>query len=427
LTTKWVFKIKRGEQGQIVKFKARLCVRGFEQVLGIDFEEVFSPVMRHNSLRTLLALAAVHDYEIQQMYVTTAFLHGELEEDVYICAPEGAGFLPGTVLKLDRSIYGLKQAPRVFNTTLNAHIVGQMGFKQCVTDPCVYIKETPSGLMYLAVYVDDLLIIGKDMREVNIIKADLRREFEMDDRGDAAFILGIQIERDRAARTLIMKQTQYARDVVERFKMEKSKCRLRVPIHPKTNFSAEDCPTTPEDIEYMKSVPYRSAIGSLMYLATCTRPDISYAVSMCASYMHNPGRAHWEAVKSILAYVNMTQARGLIYGTRDCNGDMLDKVYVYVDSDHDGNLNNRRSRTGYVAMLHGGAISWKTRLQERTSLSSTEAEYYAASEGFAEARWFRMFLAELQLNQMEPTVILEDNQSCISLSEPSISIQNQAD
>ena len=292
-----------------------------------------------------------------------------------------------------------------------------MGFQQCKTDPCVYIKETTTGPVYLAVYVDDLLIVGKDMAEVNIVKSDLGREFQMDDRGDVEYILGIQVIRDRAARTLSMVQTQYARDVVKKFKMENSKCKIKVPMHPKTKFSMEDCPTEEEELEYMKKVPYRSAIGSLMYLATCTRPDISYAVSMCASYMHNPGRVHWEAVKNILAFVNETQSRGLIYGARDHTDEMMNLVYMYVDADHAGDLDNRRSRTGYVTMLNGGAVSWKTRLQERTSISSTEAEYYAASEGYAEAKWFRMFLAEIQVTQNQPTVILEDNKSCISLSE----------
>ena len=417
LTTKWVFKIKRGEHGQIIKFKARLCVRGFEQQHGIDFEEVFSPVMRHNSLRTLLSLAAVHDYEVKQMDVTTAFLHGELEEDVYIWAPEGSGFDPGTVLKLDKSIYGLKQAPRVFNTSLNKHIVERMGFKQCITDPCVYIKETPSGPIYLAVYVDDLLIIGKNIEEVNTVKVDLSKEFMMEDRGDVEYILGIQVIRDRKERTLTIKQTQYAKDVVKRFKMHNSKCRLKVPIHPNTKFNSDDCPQTQADIDFMKRVPYRSAIGSLMYLATCTRPDISYAVSMCASFMHNPGQVHWDAVKNILAYVNSTQDRGITYGSRECSQEMTDLVYAYVDADHAGDTDNRRSRTGYVMMLHGGAVSWKTRLQDRTSMSSTEAEYYAASEGFGEAKWFRMLLAEIGVQLINPTVILEDNKSCINLSE----------
>jgi hypothetical protein len=417
LTTKWIFKIKRGEQGQIVKFKARLCVRGFEQEHGIDFEEVFSPVMRHNSLRSLLAIAAVNDYEVQQMDVTTAFLHGELQEDVYIWAPEGTGFETGSVLKLDKSLYGLKQAPRVFNTTLNQHVVKSMGFKKCLTDPCVYIKETTSGPVYLAVYVDDLLIIGKETREINIVKADLGKEFQMDDRGEVEYILGIQVVRDRNARTLKLVQTQYAKDVVKKFNMQNSKSRKHVPILPKTKFSSDDCPTEPSEIEYMKKVPYRSAIGSLMYLATCTRPDISYAVSMCASYMHNPGRAHWEAVKQILAYVKDTQSRGIIYGRSESSDEMKNTVYVYVDADHAGDLDNRKSRTGYVTMMNGGAVSWKTRLQDRVSISSTEAEYYAASEGFGEAKWFRMFMAELKLNQVQPTVILEDNQSCINLAE----------
>lgn len=416
LTTKWVFKIKTGPQGQIERFKGRLCVRGFEQQLGIDFEEVFSPVMRHNRLRTLLSLAAVNDLEVKQMDVKTAFLHGELEEEVYIYAPEGAGYESGSILKLDKSLYGLKQAPRVFNTVLNEHIVKEMDFKQCLTDPCVYVKMTKSGPVYLAVYVDDLIIVGKEIVEIDKIKVDLKKEFSMDDRGDAEYILGMQIERDRQARTLVLKQTQYAKDVIGKFHMNNSKCPSKIPIRPDNKMSAADCPTTPEEKSHMKRIPYRSAIGSLMYLATCTRPDISYAVSVCASYMHNPGRVHWDAVKGILAYVNMTKDRGLIFGRNQTEG-MKDTVYVYTDADHAGNTDNRRSRTGYVTMFNGSTVSWKTRLQDRVGISSTEAEYYAASEAFGEAKWFRMFLAELNLQQSEPTVILEDNQSCINLSQ----------
>jgi len=371
--------------------------------------------MRHNSLRTLLSLAAVNDLEIKQMDVKTAFLHGELEEDVYIYAPEGAGYEPGTILKLHKSLYGLKQAPRVFNTVLNEHIVKEMGFKQCLSDPCVYVKMTNSGPVYLAVYVDDLIIIGKDVNEIDTIKDGLRKEFDMDDRGDAEYILGMQIERDRSAKTLKLTQTQYARDVVKKFNMDKSSCGIKVPIRSDTKMSGADCPTTPKDKADMKKIPYRSAIGSLMYLATCTRPDITYAVSMCASFMHNPGRVHWRAVKDILAYVNSTKSRGLIFGEKQDG--MKDTMYVYTDADHAGNTDNRRSRTGYVTMLNGSAVSWKTRLQDRVGISSTEAEYYAASEAFGEAKWFRMFLAELNLQQSEPTVILEDNQSCINLSQ----------
>ena len=222
LTTKWIFKVKKGKHGQIEKFKARLCVRGFEQQKGIDFDEVFSPVMRHNSLRTLLLLAATHDWEIKQMDVRTAFLHGELEEEVYIYAPEGSGYPEGAILKLDKSLYGLKQAPRVFNNALNDHLEN-IGFKRCDTDPCVYVKETDHGPIYLAVYVDDLLLIGDNIAEIDLIKADLSLKFDMDDRGDASYILGMSIQRDRVAKTLELSQGQYARDVVTRFKMNNSK------------------------------------------------------------------------------------------------------------------------------------------------------------------------------------------------------------
>ena len=416
LTTKWIFKIKRGAQGQIEKFKARLCVRGFEQEQGIDFEGVFSPVMRHNSLRTLMAIAAVNDLEVKQLDIRTAFLHGYLEEDVYIYAPKGSGYEPEDILKLDKSLYGLKQAPRVFNSALNEY-VETMGFKACLTDPCIYVKQSMHGVVYLAVYVDDLLIIGPNETDIIKIKSELSQKFDIEDKGDVSFVLGMKIDRDRERKTLTITQKQYAEDVAKKFRMENAKCKTGIPIHPKLKFTRDDCPQTDEEKQYMKKVPYRSAIGALMYLATCTRPDIAYAVSACASFMHDPGKKHWEAVKQIISYVNATSYRGLIYGNKESHDHMVDTIYLYTDADHAGDLDNRRSRTGYVVMLHGSAVSWKTKLQERVGISSTEVEYYSASEAFSEARWFRMFMAEILKHQKDPNIILEDNEGCIKLSE----------
>ena len=146
--------------------------------------------------------------------------------------------------------------------------------------------------------------------------------------------------------------------------MENAKCRTGIPIHPKLKFTRDDCPQTDEEKQYMKKVPYRSAIEALMYLATCTRPDIAHAVSGCASFMHDPDKKHWEAVKQIISYVNATSYRGRIYGNKESHDHMVDTIYLYTDADHAGDLDNRRSSKGYVVMLHGGAVSWKTKWQE---------------------------------------------------------------
>lgn len=416
LTTKWVFKIKRGDRDQIEKFKARLCVRGFEQEQGVDYDEVFSPVMRHNSLRTLLSIAAANDLEIEQLDVRTAFLEGTLEEDVYITVPQGTDHDRSKVLKLDKALYGTKQGPRVFNNTLNDFLVN-IGFKRCTTDPCVYtLLSEEDDPIYLGVYVDDMIIIGADQLRIARIKADIKSRFDIDDKGPVDFILGMKVERDRENRMLYLHQEQYAKNVIKKFNMLDSKCKIGVPMSDNLKLSKDDCPQTEEEKKRMASVPYRSAIGALMYLATCTRPDISYAVSVCASFMQNPGYKHWMAVKNILAYVNSTKKRGLSYGTRYSSEEWLNYVYLYADADHAGDVDKRRSRTGYVTLLNGGAVSWKTRLQDRVAMSSTEAEYYALAEASSEAVWFRMLMNELHIRQLKPTAILEDNESAINLA-----------
>ena len=167
---------------------------------------------------------------------------------------------------------------------------------------------------------------------------------------DVSFVLGMKIERDRIRKTLMITQKQYAKEVAKRFNMNNSKCKSEIPIHSKLKFTKEYCPQTEEEKKYMRKVPYRSAIGALTDVfsnATCTRPDIAYAVSVCASHMHDPGKKHWEAVKQIISYVNVKSYRGLLCGNKE-NHDHMDDIYLYTDADHAGDLDNRRSRTGYV-------------------------------------------------------------------------------
>ena len=181
----------------------------------------------------------------------------------YIYAPEGSGYKPDDILKLDKSLYGLKQAPRVFNTALNEY-VEQLGFiTACLTDPCIYTKRSEYGEIYIAVYVDDLLIIGPNENEIDHIKTQLSEKFDIEDKGDISFVLGMKIERDRIRKTLMITQKQYAEEVAKRFNMSNSKCKSGIPIHPKLKFTKEDCPQSEEEKKYMRKVPYRSAIGAL--------------------------------------------------------------------------------------------------------------------------------------------------------------------
>ncbi|KAK8597315.1 hypothetical protein V6N13_001938 [Hibiscus sabdariffa] len=310
------------------------------------------------SIRILLAVAAFHDYEIWQMDVKTAFLNGKLEEDVYMTLPEG--FVTpenaGKVCKLQRSIYGLKQASRSWNLRFN-EATQEFGFIRNEDEPCVYKKFSGSIVSFLILYVDDILIIGNDKPTLQSIKTWLSSCFSMKDLGEAAYILGVKIYRDRSRRLLCLSKSTYIEKVLKRFGMEESK-RGFLPMRHGISLSKEMCPSTPQERERMSQIPYASVIGSIMYAMICTRPDLSYALSMTSRYQANPGEGHWTAVKNILKYLRRTKDVFLVYG-------------------------------GFVFYLNGGAVSWKSSKQD------TEAEYIAASEAAKEVVWIKKFITGL--------------------------------
>ncbi|KAK8562295.1 hypothetical protein V6N12_010379 [Hibiscus sabdariffa] len=277
---KWVFKKKTDMDGNVQIYKGRLVAKGYRQIHGIDYDETFSPVAMFKSIRILLAIAAFHDYEIWQMDVKTAFLNGKLEEDVYMTQPEG--FVTpenaGKVCKLQRSIYGLKQASRSWNLRFN-NAIKEFGFIRNEDEPCVYKKFSGSIVSFLILYVDDILIIGNDIPTLQSVKAWLSSCFSMKDLGEAAYILGVKIYRDRSKRLLGLSQSTYIDKVLKRFNMEASKKGF-LPMTNGISLSKEMCPSTSQERERMSQIPYDSAIGSIMYAMICTRPDLSYSLSM---------------------------------------------------------------------------------------------------------------------------------------------------
>lgn len=416
LTAKWIYKRKEGVPGvEGARWKARLVVRGCNQREGIDYNEVFSPVVRHTSIRMLLAFVALYDLELEQLDVKTAFLYGELEEEIYMKQPEGFA-IPGKesqVCRLKKSLYGLKQAPRQWYKKFDTFMVEQ-GYTRSRYDSCVYFRQYSDGsFIYLLLYVDDMLIASKDKTLINKLKSQLSREFEMKDLGAAKKILGMEMEilRDRKAGKLYLSQGHYLEKVLARFNMGNCKA-VSTPLAAHFKLSADCCPTTEEDIERMSHVPYASAVDSLMYAMVCTRPDLSYVVSVVSRYMHNPGKDHWEAVKWILRYVKGTAGKGLVF---DRAKTTTGNVVGFVDSDYAEDLDRRRSISGYIFTLCGGAISWKASLQSIASLSTTEAEYVAATEGVKEATWLRGLVTELGVPQ-DATVVFSDSQSAIHLT-----------
>jgi transposase InsO family protein len=403
LGVRFVFTIKRDANGNIERYKARLVVKGYLQREGVDFNEVFAPVSKHTTLRALLALVAAEDLELHQLDIKTAFLNGDLEEEVYVEQPPGfeqGG--PGIVCHLKKALYGLRQAPRAWHLKLKAELA-KMGFAPSEADPALFIRKQEGGNIYLLVYVDDILVAGKRLDDVTQVKKEICATFEARDMGEAHFFLGLEITRDRSARTLKLSQRRATADLVAKFGMED--CKLRdAPLPISTRL------TKAEGTALDTSVyPYCELVGGLLYLSVCTRPDIAQAVGALTRYMAHPTDAHWRGAKSVLRYLASSLDVGLTF--RDDGH----RLYGYCDADYAGCYDTRRSTTGYVFKLMGGVVSWSSKLQPTVAVSTTEAEYMAAAHAVKEALWLRKLSSDLGVAEAKPVTIRCDNQAALSL------------
>ncbi|KAJ9544136.1 hypothetical protein OSB04_023843 [Centaurea solstitialis] len=349
------------------------------------------------SIRILMAISAYFNYEIWQMDVKTAFLNGKLTEAVYMQQPEG--FVdpknPNKVCKLLKSIYGLKQTSRSWNLDFDVRIK-EFGFTKSEFEPCVYTKFSGSILTFLVLYS---------------VKAWLSKCFQMKDLGEAAFILGIKIYGNRYRRLIGLSQGTYIDKILKRFRMDESKKGF-IPMQHGIVLSKTQCPESSQDKDKMKSIPYASVIGSIMYAMLCTRPDVAYSVSVTSRYQQNPGEAHWVAVKNILKYLRHTKEMFLVFGGSE------DEISVtgYSDASFQIDRDDYRSQSWYVFTLNGGAISWKSSKQDTIADSTTEAEYIAASDTAKEAVWLRNFITDLRVvaSISRPVDIYCDNSGAVA-------------
>jgi hypothetical protein len=412
VSCKWVFKVKHNADGGVERYKARLVARGFTQTEGIDYHETYSPVVKMTSIRVLLSIVAIHDLELHQMDVKTAFLNGHLEEEIYMHQPEGF-IKPGEehlVCKLNRTLYGLKQSPRVWYQTIDKFFA-EMGFKRIEGDYGLYVIWTEQVKCIIALYVDDLLLACNTMAYLNEVKQKLHNEYEMKDLGEANYVLGIQIERNRQIHEIYLNQQQYVQSVLERFRMLDCKP-VSTPMEPHIRLTKSLPPSTEKEKQEIESIPYQSAVGSLMYAMTCTRPDIAFAVSAVSRYCSNYGSSHWIAVKRIMRYLKGTADYRLKLG-----GSRQAILSGYCDADWAGDLDERKSTTGYAFYIGQGVVSWNSKRQTTVALSTAEAEYMAATQAAKEALWLKHLLAEIGFSLPQSIVIQGDNQGCIALTK----------
>lgn len=298
-------------------------------------------------------------------------------------------------------MYGLKQAGRQWNKKL--------GFVQSRLDPCVYFKVKDKSIIIVAIYVDDFIIFSNDNDMTSYLKSNLQKGFKMKDLGNAEFCIGMHIARDNTSGKISLDQRKYTEEILDRFNM--SDCNpVKTPADGNQKLSRLMSPKNDAETLEMSKVPYQEAVGCLIHLVQGTRPDIAYAVHDVSRFNNNPGKEHWSAVKQIFRYLKGTMDLKLEF-----NKESNSNLTGYSDSDYAGDLDERRSCTGFVFIRNGGAISWNSRRQETVAISSTEAEYMALSSATQEALWLRQFESEFW-SLGEPTTIFCGNQSAIKLA-----------
>jgi hypothetical protein len=403
----WVFKIKRDG-----RYKSRLCATGYSQIRGVDFNETFAPTLSFKSIRTILAIAAAEDLTLRHLDVTTAFLYGTLPSDqpaLFMSPPRALNATSNLVCKLQKGIYGLRQSSRLWNAELNAFLIS-LGFSRHVTDPCVYSRRVGEDVLVLAVYVDDIIVAASSRRQAKWVQSRLFAKYQMTDCGPLEWFLGCHIRHDKKAKTISIDQSHYIETILLRYGMQNCKP-VSTPAEPGFVMTSLMSPQNEQERRFMADKPYRGVIGSLMFAMVCTRPDISLSVGLVCRYMHDPGKRHWQAALRILAYLRGHTDLGITY-----DGHRGLVPYAYSDASWADDRDQRRSTTGFVLFLAGAAISWKSRLQPTTSLSSTEAEYKSAGAGVQEILAVRSALVELGYPHAAPTTLFEDNQGAISLA-----------
>uniref|UniRef100_A0A6N2KBQ3 Uncharacterized protein n=2 Tax=Salix viminalis TaxID=40686 RepID=A0A6N2KBQ3_SALVM len=398
----WIFRHKKKSDGSFERYKARLVGDGAGQQPGIDCGETFSPVVKPATIRTVISLALSQSWCLHQLDVKNAFLHGNLDETVYMHQPPGFRHPdhPDYVCLLKKSLYGLKQAPRAWYQRF-ADYVDTLGFSHSVSDHSLFIYRQGNDIAYILLYVDDIILAASSATLRQSIMSKLGSEFSMKDLGPLSYFLGISVTRHSGG--IFLSQQKYAEEIIERVGMSSSKP-SSTPVDTKAKLSLSS------GNPYHDPTEYRSLAGALQYL-TFTRPDISYAVQQICLFMHDPRSQHMSALKRIIRYVKGTSTFGLhLYPSS------IHDLLSYTDADWGGCPDTRRSTSGYCVYLGDNLISWSAKRQPTLSRSSAEAEYRGVANVVSESCWLRNLLLELHCPVSKATLVYCDNVSAVYLS-----------
>jgi hypothetical protein len=412
LGSRYIHVIKR-KLGAVDRRKTRLVVLGCSQRAGLDYGETFAPVAKASTIRILFALAQVYSLQIHQMDVETAFLYAPLKEVIYMKPPSGMKDVPKNhCLQLRKSLYGLKQAPTNFNQHID-EFIRNMGFVRCVLDNCLYVMMLDHAKIVLALYVDDIIILGDNLDVINDVKDSFKDSFQMKDLGVLTHYLGMRITREH--NVLKVDQTQYAKDVVQKFtrlmSTNSKKYKKNVPFYRDMKLTRTERMSKGQT-KYAKNFPYQEVMGSLLYLAINTRPDISYAVNVLCRFNSSPTYSACRSAVRLLHYIKATLDYGIQYTGNHLN------VEGWSDSDWGGDLDTRRSTTGYTVRIANGPVSWKSCLQSTLASSVMEAEYMASYDVVQELVWAVGVCKEISVDLLKngPINVYMDNKSAIALA-----------
>jgi len=399
--TKWVFRNKLDEAGNVIRNKARLVAKGYAQEEGIDFDETFAPVARLEAIRIFLAFAAHHQFKVFQMDVKSAFLNGKLEEEVYVYQPPG--FIneskPHWVYRLNKALYGLRQAPRAWYDTLTKHLLTN-GFQRGTIDSTLFILHDKGDMLLVQIYVDDIIFGSTNDKMCKKFSEIMSSEYEMSLMGELTFFLGLQIKQTNDG--IFINQEKYVRELLNKFGFNSISSK-NTPISAPLNLDSDP------NGKSVDSTTYRGMVGLLMYL-TASRPDIMFATCLCARYQSDPKESHLLAVKRIFRYLKSVPSLGLWYP----KGSGMDLI-GYSDSDHAGCKIDRKSTTGGCHFLGGKLVSWTSKKQTSVSISTAEAEYVSAASCCAQILWMKNQLLDYGLKYTK-TPIMCDNTSAIAIS-----------